>query len=344
MDSKHQTPSKKGVLLINLGSPDSTSVRAVRKYLHQFLMDKHVLDVPYLLRKFIVTCTILPTRPKETAAAYQKIWGNDGSPLITISREVQTLLEDQTELPLALGMRYGNPSTAHALKQLKAQADPSLEKILVILLYPHYANSSYGTAVEETQRCADTIFRGVKLTFVPPFYDDADYIRALVANSRKYLETDYDHLLFSYHGLPERHIRSADPTGKHCLNSELCCETDSPAHQTCYRAQVLKTTHAFVQEANIPEHRYSVAFQSRLGRDPWLQPATDMELPRLAQKGIKKLLVICPSFVSDCLETLEEIGIRGKADFIAAGGEDLQLIPCLNTHPQWISTLNKWCS
>jgi ferrochelatase len=182
---------------------------------------------------------------------------------------------------------------------------------------------------------------GMKLQVQPPFYDQPDYIGALVGSAQEFLAKGYDHLLFSFHGLPERHLRKSDPTGRHCLATENCCQTANPAHATCYRAQCFKTVAAFVERAGIPPEKFSVAFQSRLGRDPWLRPYTDHELPQLASRGVKKLLVLCPAFVSDCLETLEEIGIRGRETFVEAGGTELTLIPCLNEHPLWIETLRK---
>ena len=333
---------KRGVLLVNLGSPDSTKVRDVRRYLHQFLMDKRVIDSPYLLRKFVVCCFILPSRPKESAKAYESIWTEEGSPLIVISQKVKELLAEKIPNPVGLGMRYGNPSTAAGIRELLEQ-DPNLEEVFLIPLYPHFAASSFETAVVEAEEQMRKIAPGIRLTVRPPFFDDPDYIDALYESTREYLESGYDHLLFSYHGLPERHLKTADPTGKHCLVQENCCTTFSEAHPTCYRHQVLRSTELYVEKARIPEGKYSVAFQSRLGRDPWLEPATDRVLRDLPQKGVKRLLVLCPAFVSDCLETLEEIGIRGRETFLAAGGEDLRLIPCLNTHPRWIETLVKWC-
>ena len=336
--------SERGVLLVNLGSPDSPSVKDVRKYLNQFLMDERVIDAPYLVRRMIVSCFILPFRPRRSAEAYESIWTDEGSPLIVISRRVQTLLQQALDIPVGLGMRYGSPSIEEGLKSLLRSDGEEPREILLVPLYPHYAMSSYETVVVETQRVISKIgYRGT-LEVLPPFYDDPDYIEALVASARDYLNSDYDRLLFSYHGLPERHLRKSDPTGEYCLSTEDCCFKDSPVHQTCYRAQVFRTTKAFVQKAGIPEGKYSVAFQSRLGRDPWLQPFADVTISRLASEGIKKLIVICPAFVSDCLETLEEIGIRGRRTFLEAGGEELRLVPCLNDHPRWIESLAKWCS
>jgi ferrochelatase len=232
-------------------------------------------------------------------------------------------------------MRYQNPSIGSALKQLSGQG---VEELLLFPLFPHYAMSSFETAVEEVKRLMPQY--GIQtLSVVPPFYDHEDYISALVASAEPYLDRPHDHLLFSFHGLPERHLRKADPTGCHCLSAPDCCRVDSPAHATCYRAQCFKTVAAFVAKAGVT--KYSVAFQSRLGKDPWLRPYTDHEIVRFPREGIKKLLVICPAFVSDCLETLEEIGMRGKESFLEAGGEELTLIPCLNEHPLWLKALER---
>jgi ferrochelatase len=210
---------------------------------------------------------------------------------------------------------------------------------LLIPLFPHYAASSYETAAVRVLELA--IKSGMKVTVQPPYYNDPDYIAALVASAADFLKRDYDHLLFSYHGIPERHLRKADPTGSHCLQAENCCVVASPAHATCYRAQCFATTAAFVKLAGVPAEKYSVSFQSRLGKEPWLKPYTDYELLRLAQEGKKRMLVICPAFVSDCLETIEEIGMRGCADFLGASGKEFTRIPCMNEHPQWIAALEK---
>jgi ferrochelatase len=199
--------------------------------------------------------------------------------------------------------------------------------------------SSFETAVERVKEVVAQLAPGMKLVVQPPFFDHPDYIAALAGSAAACLARGYDHVLFSFHGLPERQIRKSDPTGCHCLTVSHCCETASPAHATCYRAQCFKTTAAFVKQAGVPKDKYSISFQSRLGRDPWLKPYTDYELPRLAESGVKKLLVMCPAFVADCLETLEEIGLRGRDSFLAAGGTDFALIPCLNEHPLWLAAL-----
>jgi protoporphyrin/coproporphyrin ferrochelatase len=326
----------KGVLLVNLGSPDSPSVPDVRRYLREFLMDGRVLDVYWLVRFCIVHFAILPSRPKQSAEAYHKIWTPAGSPLVVTSRNVQAKLQRRLPVPVELAMRYQNPSIPQAVRNLEQKG---VDEILLIPLFPHYAMSSFETAVERVKEVAAALAPQMGVKVQPPCFDDPDYIAALVASAQEFLDPGYDHLLFSFHGLPERHMRKADPTGRHCLATANCCEIASPAHATCYRAQCFKTTAAFVKQAGVPKDKYSVSFQSRLGRDPWLKPYTDYELPRLAENGVKKLLVICPAFVADCLETLEEIGLRGRDAFLAAGGTDFALIPCLNEHPLWLATL-----
>ena len=327
----------KGVLLVNLGSPDSPSVPDVRRYLNEFLMDGRVLDVAWPLRRLIVGI-ILINRPKESAHAYEKIWTKDGSPLVVISRNVQKKLQARLNVPVELAMRYRSPSIETAVKALAAKG---VTETLLIPLFPHYAMSSYETAVVRVQEVAAKFAPQMKLTVQPPYFDQPEYVAALVASAADFLNQDYDHLLFSYHGIPERHLRKSDPTGCHCLQTENCCDVASPAHAVCYRAQCFATTAAFVKLAGLPQEKYSVSFQSRLGKDPWLKPYTDYELPRLANEGKKRMLVICPAFVSDCLETIEEIGMRGCEQFLAGSGKEFTRIPCMNEHPAWIDALGK---
>jgi len=327
----------KAVLLVNLGSPDSTSVGDVRRYLNEFLMDGRVIDTPWLLRRFIVGM-ILIDRPKESAHAYEKIWTKEGSPLVVTSRNVRERLQDRVIIPVELAMRYQNPSIESALCSLAKQ---KVDETLLIPLFPHYAMSSYETAVVRVQQLARKLAPGMKFEVQPPYGDAPDYIAALAASAANHLEAGYDHLLFSFHGIPERHLRKSDPTGGHCLATPDCCEGAGPALATCYRAQCFKTVAAMVKQAGVPAGKFSVSFQSRLGRDPWLKPYTDFELAALPGRGVKNLLVICPAFVSDCLETLEEIGLRGRETFLAAGGKEFAQIPCLNEHPLWIAALEK---
>ncbi len=328
--------SKQGVLLVNLGSPDSPSVGDVRRYLREFLMDGRVLDAPWPIRFAVVHLAILPRRPHQSAEAYEKIWTPEGSPLIVISRNVQRALQARLPVPVELAMRYQNPSIPSAVQAL---VKSGVAECLLIPLFPHYAMSSFETAVERVKEVAARQAPNLRLQVQAPYYQHPAYIEALVASARPYLDGSWDHLLFSFHGIPERHLRKSDPTGQHCLGTPDCCERASTAHATCYRAQCLQTMTEFVRVAGLVPGKYSFAFQSRLGRDPWLKPYTDLELERLARNGVKRLLVICPAFVSDCLETLEEIRIRGQETFAAAGGEQLTQIPCLNEHPRWLEAL-----
>jgi ferrochelatase len=301
-------------------------------------MDSRVLDVNWLLRFCIVHFAILPGRPRQSAEAYHKIWTPEGSPLVVLSRKVQSQLQQRVAIPVELAMRYQNPSIADAIGRLAKQ---NIDEVLLIPLFPHYAMSSYETVVERVKSVAARLAPNLGVRVQPPYYDHPDYIAALGGSAEPALKGTFDHLLFSFHGLPERQIRKTDPTGCHCLATPNCCETPSPAHATCYRAQCFNTVSAFARKAGLPANRYSVSFQSRLGRDPWLRPYTDHELAALPSRGVTRLLAICPAFVSDCLETLEEIGLRGRETFLKAGGKEFTLIPCLNEHPLWIDALEK---
>lgn len=323
---------------MNLGSPDSTEVKDVRRYLDEFLMDGRVIDSPLLLRAFLVKGIIVPFRAPKSAAAYKSIWTKDGSPLIVISKQLQQALQAQVEEPVVLAMRYGSPAPWTAYDEL-LEKQPDLEEVVLVPLYPHYAMSSYETAVEYAKKAHRKGKYAFKLTVVPPFYNDPAYLEALVDSIKPYLQQEYDHILFSYHGVPERHIHKGDVTGKHCLQSPDCCSVDSEAHKYCYRHQCIASTHLVAKALNIPASQYSYSFQSRLGRDEWLKPYTAARLEQMPKEGIKKLLILCPAFVSDCLETLEEIGEEGKETFLHAGGEQYTVIPCLNVHPLWVKAL-----
>lgn len=330
----------RAVLFTNLGSPDKPEVPEVRRYLDQFLMDPYVIQLPWLLRRLIVSLFVLPARPKRSVHAYRSIWTAEGSPLITLSMDLLAAVRRHCNMPVAMAMRYGQPSIEDEL--VKLAAVPGVTEVLLIPLYPHYAQSTVLTSVKETERVIAARQLNIKLHVLPPFYQHPDYIRALVQSADPWLQQDFDHVLFSYHGLPELHITRTDPTGQHCLKVHDCCHAPSPAHATCYRHQVFRTTEAFVALAGLREDQYSVSFQSRLGRARWLEPSTENTLRALAAKGIRKLLVLCPAFVTDCLETLEEIEIQGTRTFRQAGGESLTLIPCLNAQPVWVETLSNW--
>lgn len=334
---------KRGILLMNLGSPDSTAVKDVRKYLNEFLMDERVIDTPYLLRLLLVRGIIVPFRAPKSAKAYGSIWTDEGSPLIVLTKQLQAALQERVDEPVEICMRYGTPSPQQAYEKFqKEHAD--LEEVILVPLYPHYAMSSYETAVEYAKKQHLEGRYPFKLTIVPPYYDEPAYLNALATSIRPYLDTDYDHLLFSYHGVPERHIKKGDITGKHCLQAVNCCDTDSPAHTQCYRHQCWVTTKKIAAALELPANKWSMSFQSRLGRDEWLKPYTALRLEEMPGEGIKKLLVVCPAFVSDCLETLEEIAEEGKESFMHAGGSSFTMIPCLNVHPLWVDTIKGYAS
>ena len=311
---------KRGIILMNLGSPDSTEVHDVRKYLNEFLTDKRVID-SWLVRNLLVRTVIVPKRAPKSAEAYRTIWTKNGSPLVQITRELAEKLQEQysrtgESLPCVMEIpKWKRPYEA-LLKKI-----PDLEEVLAIPLYPHYAMSSYETAVEHAREIHRKKKYRFDLKFLPPFYQDPRYIHAMAENMRPYLQKGFDHLLFSFHGIPERHLIKSDPTHHHCLQSADCCSVESVAHATCYRHQCLPTMNLVAEELGIPKDKFSYSFQSRLLKDPWLKPYTDFRLQEMPAEGIKKLLVVCPAFVSDCLETLEEIEIRGKESFLAVRGK-----------------------
>jgi ferrochelatase len=329
--------SKQGVILLNLGSPDSTSVEDVRKYLREFLMDGRVLDAPHAIRWFLVNCLILPKRPKQSAEAYASIWRDEGSPLILTSKAQQAALAAQVDVPVALGMRYGSPSTESALQEL---LDQGVDDVLIVPMYPHYAMSSYETAVVHVMDAVRKLKPDLKTTLLPPFYQEPGYIDALVERARPAIEDgNFDMLVFSFHGIPQRHLVKGDPSHSHCMTTHDCCNTCHPAHATCYRHQCAMTVEKFVAATGIPKDKYMITFQSRLGREPWLQPYTDKTLEQLANDGHKRVKVMCPAFTADCLETLEEIAEEGRDIFLEAGGEAFEQIPCLNEHAKFIEFL-----
>ncbi|HTR29992.1 MAG TPA: ferrochelatase [Puia sp.] len=331
---------KRAIILLNLGSPDSTATRDVQRYLMEFLMDERVIDYPYFFRRILVGGLIVPFRAAKSAEAYETIWTKEGSPLIVLTQQLRQALEGQLDAPAEIAMRYGNPSMKAAYEAVLARM-PDVEEVIAIPLYPHYAMASYETAVEYAEAVHRKGRYAFRLNFIRPFYNDAGYLGALSALIRPYLSAPYDHILFSYHGIPARHIRKTDPTGSHCLGTADCCDKASSAHSTCYRHQCFVTTREMVRLLSIPEGKYSNSFQSRLGKG-WLEPFTDVRLEEMPREGIKRLLILCPAFVSDCLETLEEIAIRGRESFLAAGGEAYTMIPCLNTNPLWVETLAGW--
>jgi len=331
---------KRAVLLVNLGSPDSTSVADVKRYLQEFLGDERVIDKPAQpFRSWLLNGIIIPRRAPKSAHAYESVWQPGGSPLILTSRSVQEKLSAalaNPELPVALAMRYGKPSIADVVGQLVRSG---VEQVFLFPQYPHYAMSSWETVVVKVYEEFAKQGPGVRVDCIQPFYRDADYIEALYKRSVDSLAKPHDFVLFSFHGIPVRHLNKADSSHAHCNHVANCCDIESPLHSTCYKAQGLATVKAFVKRAGIPEGKYAVSYQSRLVGEPWLSPYTDVELVRLAKEGKKRLLVMSPAFVADCLETIEELCVEGKETFMEAGGEWFEQIPCLNDHPVYIDFL-----
>lgn len=330
---------KRGIVLMNLGSPNSTEVKDVRKYLDEFLMDPCVIDKPYLLRALLVKGIIVPFRAPKSAAAYKSIWTEQGSPLIVISEQLKKAVQDEVQdIPVVIAMRYGNPTPWDAYDEL-LKMDPDIEEVILFPLYPHWAMSSYDTAVQYAVKVHKDRNYKFDLKVTPPYYHEPAYLQALSETMIPYLQKEYDYVLFSYHGIPERHNLKAAPELKDCLKNETCIHPNELPHEKCYRHQCMWTTVTIAEKLGIPKGKYGTTFQSRLGRDPWLQPYTAQTLEELPKQGIKRILVLCPAFVSDCLETLEEIAEEGKEIFLHAGGESFEMIPCLNTHPTWVKTV-----
>ena len=330
----------KGVLLVNLGSPESPTAKEVKPYLDEFLMDKYVIDVPYFLRTLLVRGIILQTRPKKSAEAYARIWTDEGSPLIVISKKMHKKVQKLVDIPVALAMRYG---TITIMKGLQELHEKGVNEVLLFPLYPQHAMASTTTILVLAEELRAKHFPEMKFTIVPAFYNKPDYIETLANSIKKHLEGfSYDHLLFSYHGVPKRHIRKTDITKSHCKIDFSCCHTPSPAHEFCYSHQCYETTKQVVKLLGIPEGKYSQTFQSRLAGDKWLTPYTDVEINKMPKKGIKKLAVVTPAFVSDCLETLEEIAMEANEEFLHNGGEEFKAVPCLNDEDEWCGVVSNW--
>ena len=333
---------KTGCLLVNLGTPDEPTPSAVRRYLREFLGDPRVLTLPAPIRWLLLNLVILPTRPRRTAAAYRAIWTRQGSPLRVHSEAlrdgVATALGEDFRVELA--MRYGKPSIASALAALERAG---VERVVVLPLFPQYASSVTASAAAEVTRVLQAASDPPLLEILGAFYDEPEFVSCWAALAREPL-VDFgpDHVLFSFHGLPENQIRASDRTRGHCLAKPDCCSASGADIARCYRAQCVSTAERLRQALELPRDKTSSAFQSRLGPTPWIRPFTDEELPLLRKRGVKRLAVFCPSFVSDCLETLEEVGIRLREQWRSLGGEDLWLAPCLNGDPRFAEAVARW--
>ena len=330
---------KTGLLLINLGTPDSPSTADVRSYLREFLSDPRVIDLPFLGRWLLLNLIILPFRPRRSAKAYKSIWTEEGSPLkvegMKLTLELNQFLK-QDQVPVVLAMRYGNPSIDKGLKELK---NLGCDLLLILPLFPQYASSTNGSALEAVYRMAGHDCNIPMLEVLPPFFDHPSFIKAFAKQGTSFCENSPDHVLFSFHGLPERHLIRGDEENHGCLQKNDCCLSVVEGNRYCYRAHCFKTAALIASELKLEGERWSVSFQSRLGRAEWIKPYTETRIRELARKGVRRLVVFCPSFVADCLETLEEIQIGGKEIFLEEGGESLEMVPSLNASPDWIEGL-----
>ena len=331
---------KRGVLLVNLGSPDSPEPKDVKRYLAEFLMDERVIDVPKIARTILVKGIILNTRPKTSAKAYKKIWWKEGSPLIVLSERLQNKISKKTDIPIALAMRYGSLKIEKGIRELVNQG---VTNILLFSLYPQFAMATTETISVLAKSIIDRKYPNVRIDEIPPFYNQPKYIKVLSNSIRKNIDLKkLDYLLFSYHGIPERHIRKSDVTKSHCKIDKSCCSDSSEAHNYCYRHQCKEVTRLVAEELKLNIENHSTSFQSRLGFDPWLQPYTDRTIEKLGKQNIKNMAIVTPAFVSDCLETLEEIAMEGKEIFEEVGGEKFTTIPCLNDDDDWVDLIVSW--
>jgi protoporphyrin/coproporphyrin ferrochelatase len=331
--------AKKGVLLVNLGTPDSPSTADVRKYLNEFLMDERVIDVNPVLRTLLVKGLIVPFRSPKSAKLYQKIWSDEtGSPLLHYSKLQHQALQQRlgNEYQVELAMRYQSPSIESALQHLK---DALVSEIKVIPLFPQYASASTGSVYEKVMSLVKDWQTPPNISFINSFHDNDLMIQTFANNAQKYHPETYDHILFSFHGLPQRQLIKCDHTQNYCLKVDGCCNTLNDTNKFCYSAQSYDTARLIAEKLNIPKENYTVCFQSRLGNDPWVQPYTSEIIAKMANEGKKRLLVFCPAFVADCLETVYEVTEEYGAEFRELGGEHIQLVESLNDSPTFIDAL-----
>jgi protoporphyrin/coproporphyrin ferrochelatase len=332
-------PKRKGVLLVNLGTPDSTQVRDVRRYLGQFLMDHRVIDIPWPLRALLVHGIILRTRPSRSAKAYKKVWTERGSPLLFHTQDLQQGLQKELgeDVRVRIAMRYQNPSVQAAFE---AFAKEGVDDICAVPLFPQYSQAAWASAYDEVVRVAGNMRCTPNVRFIPAFYDHPSFLDSVAAVARPHLESfGADKVLMSFHGLPEKHVKKSDLSyGKHCLAVSECCQTLTEANRFCYSAQCFKTAQELATRLELEKGDYEVTFQSRLTK-AWIKPFTDKRIKELPGEGVKRVAVLCPSFVADCLETIEEIGIQARQSFMEAGGEDLCAVPCINSDPTWVQAM-----
>ncbi|PIE50050.1 MAG: ferrochelatase [Flavobacteriales bacterium] len=329
---------KKGILLVNLGSPKSTAVADVKEYLDEFLMDEKVIDYRWIFRALLVRGVILKTRPQKSAEAYKTIWTDQGSPLIIFAEKIKHKLQKMVDIPVEIGMRYAEPSIESGLQKLVNQG---VEEVVFFPLYPQYAMSTTETVIDKAEEVRKTKFPNLKINYVAPFYDKKVYIDCLAESIQEKLPESFDLLQFSYHGLPVRHLKKVKPRDYFAVDKTW--SEEKLMNEYNYRSQCFKTSELVAEKIGLSNEKIKVTFQSRLGRDQWIEPYTDDTLESLPKNGVKNLAIVCPAFVSDCLETLEEICEEGKEDFIEAGGEQFHYIPCLNDEDRWVKVVKQLC-
>lgn len=328
---------KTAILLINLGTPDSPSPKDVKRYLIEFLTDKRVIDIPWVFRQMLVRFRIVPFRYKSSAKAYKSIWQQQGSPLLYYGQKVKKALQKRfdSNYIVELAMRYGNPSIEDVIKKLTINP---IEKLIILPLFPQYASATTGSVQQKVMEICKDLPVIPKITFIDHFFSNEAVIDSFCAVANKDHIQTCDHVIFSFHGLPKRHLEKIDQY-KHCFTTNECCYNLTSKNRTCYSAQCHYMAQNIASKLAIPKDKYTITFQSRLGKEPWLEPSTSDVITKLATAGHKKLVVFSPSFVCDCLETLYEIGIEYKEEFILKGGKELVLIEGLNDHPKWIEAL-----
>lgn len=330
-------PEQIGVLLVNLGTPDSPHPKDVKRYLIEFLTDSRVIDFSYIKRQLLVRGIIVPRRYKNSAASYKAIWTEDGSPLMVYGRYIEEKLNEilPENFHVQLAMRYQNPSIKAGIDALLKK---SIDHLIVLPLFPQYASATTGSIIEKVMDEIKHEQSFPKLTFIKSFHDDPNMIEAFAQRGLEAKWHDYDHILFSFHGLPERQLIKADRNCG-CMKNKDCCKVFHDRNRLCYGAQSYATAHAIIDRLGIPKERYSICFQSRLGSDPWMQPYASDVIKELARKGCKRVLTFCPAFICDCLETLYEFEVEYREEFKHMGGESLDLVPGLNESQQWVEAL-----
>ena len=325
-----------GVLLINLGSPKELNKKSVKEYLRVFLSDDNVVDIPKFFQQLILRLFILPFRPKNTLEAYEKIWTKNGSPLIISTESIANKLSKKTGWKVEHAMRYEEPSIEKALNNFKRKG---VNKIYVISLYPHNAMATTITTELETRNVALNVANDIELIFTKPFFDNEEYINAMVNSIKPFVENQsFDKIIFSYHGIPKRQAKKTDETGEHCFSVSNCCEIENEGSKDCYRSHTRIASDLTAKKLGLKDDQWEIAYQSRIGPG-WLTPFTDKRLAKLPEEGKDNIAILCPSFISDCLETLEEIDIRGRETFFNAGGKNMTYIPCLNDSEDTINLL-----